>query len=387
METLFLIKYGEISLKGKNRPQFEARLVENIRKKFSHLPIRINYKIGRVYLFCEEEQAEAVEKGLAGIFGIISFAKSIKTEKDISAICRAALELAGTAQDKSEHLSFKIEARRTDKSFPLSSYRIACEVGDYLTQNQPGLVVDVRRPQLTLFIEIREKAYLYGAGTRGLRGLPVGCNGKGLLLLSGGIDSPVAGFLTAKRGLFIDAVYFHTHPFAPEGAREKVLALARVLNAFIPGFRLFVVNFTPLQVAIKEKAFYKAITLMSRASMMRIAELIALKEKTAVLITGECLGQVASQTPESLRFTESFTSLPVLRPLISMDKIEIIDLARAIGTFEISTRPFDDCCTIFAPQHPIIKPDALRLGEEYSLLELDRLIEEAADSVEKIDIG
>jgi tRNA uracil 4-sulfurtransferase len=212
--------------------------------------------------------------------------------------------------------------------------------------------------------------------------LPAGCNGRSLLLLSGGIDSPVAGFLMAKRGLFMDAVYFHTHPFTSEQTKEKVRDIARVLRRFIPGLRLFTVNFTPIQVKIKEQAAPNTVTLMARRCMMRIAEQIAYGKRSTAIVTGECLGQVASQTPESLRFTGEAIGLPVLRPLIGLDKNEIIDLARRLHTYDISIRPYDDCCTIFAPAHPLTKPDTAALNNEFAALGLETLMDEAANTFE-----
>jgi thiamine biosynthesis protein ThiI len=390
MENAFLIKYGEISLKGNNRPYFENKLVANIRKHLASWRVSVKLKVGRVYVHYEEADAEAVKSELARIFGIISFARTIKTDKNFESLRAAAEVLAGEALSLGaaagkERVSFKVEARRTDKSFPLSSYEIVCQLGDFLARQFPALSVDVRRPDWTLSVEIRERAYLYGPLQPGLGGLPVGCSGRGLLLLSGGIDSPVAGFLMAKRGLEIDALYFHTPPFTPEQSKEKVIALARALRVFVPGLTLFVANFSEVQVAVKEKAFHKAVTLQSRAAMILIARQVARRERATVLVTGECLGQVASQTPESLAFTESFSDRPILRPLIGMDKNEIIEKAKRIGTFDISTRPFADCCTLFAPEHPLIKPDRETLRAEFLLLGLDPLLEKAVLSVEKIE--
>ncbi len=385
MENAFLLKYGEISLKGKNRPFFERMLVSNIRRQLGAFAVRVTQRVGRIYVHYQEAEADGVRHELGKIFGVISYARTVRCGKTFEELCAAGLVLAREALTSRASLTFKIEARRTDKSFPLSSYDIACRLGDYLSAECPGLAVNVRRPDWLLTVEIREQAYLYGPLTPGLCGMPVGCNGRGLLLLSGGIDSPVAGFLMAKRGLNVDAVYFHTPPFTPEGARQKVEDLTRVLRSSIPDMRLFIVDFSAVQIAIKEKAVPKTVTLMSRAAMVRIAETVAAGIRAPVLITGECLGQVASQTPESLAFTESFTLLPVLRPLISMDKNEIIDWARRIGTFDISTRPFADCCTLFAPEHPLIKPDRDKMRAEFASLALDELIEQAARTVERVD--
>jgi tRNA uracil 4-sulfurtransferase len=387
MENAFLIKYGEISLKGKNRPYFERKLVDNIKRHLAAFHIQVILRVGRIYVYCREDEEAAIREELARIFGVISFAPTVRCDKTFEDLCAAGLVLAREALASRPRLSFKIEARRTDKSFPLSSYQIACDLADYLIGQCPGLSVNVRNPDWLLSVEVRERAYLYGPLTACLRGLPVGCSGRGLLLLSGGIDSPVAGFLMAKRGIAVEAVYFHTPPFTPEGAREKVIDLVRSLKNYIPGIRLTVVDFTAVQTAIKEKAFHKAVTLMSRAAMMQIAERIARRRSMPVLITGECLGQVASQTPESLAFTESYTDMPVLRPLIGLDKTEIIELARRIGTFDISTRPFADCCTLFAPEHPIIRPDRAAMRLEFAGLGLDELMEQAALAVSEIEFN
>jgi thiamine biosynthesis protein ThiI len=386
MENAFIIKYGEISLKGNNRPYFERKLLENIKRHLSSFRVRLTHRVGRMYAYYEEAEAEGVKAELGKIFGIISYARTVSCGKTFEELGAAALILAREALERTPALTFKIEARRTDKSFPLSSYQIACQLADFLIRECPALSVNVRRPDWLLSVEIRERAYLYGPLTPCLRGLPVGCGGRGLLMLSGGIDSPVAGLLMAKRGLAVDAVYFHTPPFTPSGAREKVIDLVRVLKGYIPGIRLFIADFSGVQIAIKEKAFHKAVTLMSRAAMVLIAEKLAGRIRAPVLITGECLGQVASQTPESLAFTESFTLMPVLRPLIGMDKTEIIDLARRFGTYDISIRPFADCCTLFAPEHPIIKPDRERMRTEFHTLGLDHLIEKAAVAVEKVEV-
>ncbi|HEQ71239.1 MAG TPA: tRNA 4-thiouridine(8) synthase ThiI, partial [Spirochaetia bacterium] len=233
-ESMYVIKYGEISLKGRNRPQFEAALVANIKQKLNGLTIRIERKNGRIYLFCEPGHEAHIERGLGTVFGIVAFGRARAAEKEPAALFQVAAELAGEALSGRDGLRFKIEARRTDKSFSLTSYQIACETADALIARFPTLTVDVHHPEWTLSVEIREKAYLYGNLTRGLGGLPVGCNGRGLLLLSGGIDSPVAGFLMAKRGLAVDAVYFHTHPFTSPEVKQKVIDIAEILRRYIP---------------------------------------------------------------------------------------------------------------------------------------------------------
>jgi len=384
MQRLFLIKYGEIALKGKNRRQFENRLVRNIRYKLKEIPFEISNITGRLYISANKVYNSKISQALKQVLGIVSFVKAIKVEKNIEAITKAAHTLAKELQLSFGH-SFKIESRRTDKSFALNSYEIACQLGDYLKQELPKLKVDVNNPSWILNIEIREHAYLYGPEEKGLNGLPVGANGRGFLLLSGGIDSPVAGFFMGKRGLIVDAVYFHTHPYTSPQAKEKVKTIARLLSSFIPRLKPFIVDFTAVQMAIKENASNPAITLMARASMMRIACMLAEKHEALCIITGESLGQVASQTPESLRFTGSYSALPVFRPLIGMDKEEIIQIAKKIGTYELSIQPFPDCCTLFAPQHPLIKPDFTAMQKEFNKLDLDKLILKASHTFEFIE--
>lgn len=379
---MYLIKYGEISLKGENRKLFEKQLRKNILAKLKDIPARIDHKPGRVYLYTQKEYTRQVEHALSTVFGLVGFSKATPCQKNIDIIQEIAIQLAGNYRKNNPGRTFKIEARRTDKSFPLSSYEIACKTGAGICTAFPEFTVDVKNPDWTLSIEVREQVYMYGETFPGLRGLPAGCNGRSLLLLSGGIDSPVAGLLMAKRGLYVDAVYFHTPPYTSEKAKDKVKQLAEVLGTYIPSFKLYGVNFSEIQVCIAQHAPVKAITLFSRAHMMKIANLLAERIHATSLITGECLGQVASQTPESLRFTGSFSALPVFRPLIGMDKEEIILKARKFGTFDISTQPFDDCCTIFAPDHPLIKPKYDEIIDDFHSLQTNELIQKAVGDAE-----
>ena len=273
---------------------------------------------------------------------------------------------------------FKIEARRSDKSFFLTSYEIACRLGDVLRARFPELMVDLHHPDWTLNVEIREAAYLYGPETKAPGGLPSGSSGKGLLLLSGGIDSPVAGYLMGKRGLKLDAAYFHTPPFTSEKAKEKVEHLTHILSEYLTGTALHVVPFTETQVRIKERARSEEVTLLMRACMVNIAAIIAEKTGSICLVTGESLGQVASQTPESIRFTGHGTDFPIFRPLIGLDKEQIVSLARKIGTFETSILPYEDCCTLFSPAHPLVRPDYESMVRSFQELEADALLQKAA---------
>lgn len=334
----------------------------------------------------EAGAAEEIEGALSTTFGITGFAPVAVAPKKLPDIEAAALETARKIRSRFSGGRFKIEARRSDKGFPLSSYEIACRLGDLLRREFPDLVVDVHEPDWVLHVEIREKALLFGPVSKGPGGLPVGTAGRGTLLLSGGIDSPVAGYRMAKRGLKLGAVYFHTYPFTSDEAREKVITLARTLSPYTVGLDLWIVDFTPLQLKIKEHCGEREITLIMRACMMKIAEAITLREGGQCLITGEALSQVASQTVESMRFTGSIPELPVLRPLVGLDKEEIIDQAHRIGTFDISVLPYDDCCTLFSPDRPLIRPDFDAMREVFEGLPFDGMFEEAASTAERIEL-
>lgn len=385
MQKLFMIKYGEISLKGNNRKLFEQKLMQNINLQLRGVPHTVIRRAGRIYLQSKPPFEDTIRTVLKKVCGIVGFCEALQTEKDIEKIGEAALRIVGDLLQNRPAASFKIEARRTDKSFTHTSYQIACTIGDLLRSRYEQLSVDVSRPDWTISVEVREKAYVCGPVVGGTRGLPVGCNGKGLLLLSGGIDSPVAGFLMAKRGLHLDALYYHTHPYTSEQVLHKVKQLCGVLSGYIPHMRLLVADFTETQLAVKERGAANAVTLFSRASMMHIAARIAPRNGALCLITGESLGQVASQTPESMHFTGSFSPLPVFRPLIGLDKEDIIELAKKIGTYELSIQPFPDCCTLFAPKHPLIRPDYTALKQEFAQLEMDDLLEKTEGKVRIVE--
>jgi thiamine biosynthesis protein ThiI len=378
---LYLIKYGELQLKGENRGSFERRLCGNIRRALAP-GAQLERRHGRLLLRSGAPEAE-VRRALERTFGIVGFSKALQTEKDPERLREAALELARELA-AARGGRFKIEARRSDKSFPLDSYGIACDLGALLRESVPGLVVDLHRPDWVLNVEIRERAYLYGSPCPAPGGLPLGSSGRGLLLLSGGIDSPVAGWLMGKRGLAVDAVYFHTPPYTSEQARSKVVELRRILAEYLRGMRLFVVSLTAAQLRIRERAPLEQSTLLIRACMVRVAERLALREGHGCLITGESLGQVASQTLPALAFTGSMTRLPVLRPLIGMDKEEIVGLARRIGTFDTSILPHADCCSLFAPPHPLVKPDGELMRASFAGLEAEALLEEALQAAETV---
>jgi len=382
--ALYLVKVGEILLKLGNRRDFENRLKTDIRKRLSGMPHQVEYQPGRFFVQVAADRAGEAEEILSRTPGINGWARALRTEKTFVEIERAALAIAGAANVGAT--TFKVESRRSDKSFPLGSYELSKELGHSILEANPGLRVDLHEPGFTINVEIRDRAFIYGNPTRGVRGLPVGTQGRGLLLLSGGIDSPVAGYMMAKRGLDLEAMYFHAWPYTSKEAHDKVKDLARVLSGYTGGITLWTVPFTDIQMALKKGAREDLTTLMMRAAMMEIAHAFAARRRDTCIVTGESLGQVASQTAQNLRFTQFPTDLPVFRPLIGMDKEETIAIARAIGSFDISVRPFEDCCVIFSPKHPLLKADLERERASYEALGLGRLIEEAMAGIEKFEV-
>jgi thiamine biosynthesis protein ThiI len=376
MRLTWLIRPGELTLKGGNRKAFETILKRNLQTMLSGNDVQIDLKNGRFYLHGPESCRAVVEDALSRLMGIAGWAQTGSFAKTVEAVTEACKEEGRKLQARGV-ASFKIEARRTDKSFPLDSYELRCKCGDAVLAAVPGLKVDVHNPQALIHIEIREKAYVYGMDHKGLGGLPVGTAGRGLLLLSGGIDSPVAGFLMASRGMGIDAVHFHAYPYTSTEAQEKVVRLTKILGAYTMGIRLFTVGFTKVQMRIKEAAPLPWSTVLLRMAMMECAEKIARKIKNKCLITGESLSQVASQTIENLTCTQSRIKLPVLRPLIGADKDAITRKAKQIGTYSTSIEPYEDCCVLFSPSHPILRGDPAEAISLYESLELEPLIEEA----------
>ena len=374
---VFLVKYGEISLKGANRRQFEERLIEQIHRQLAGTAHRVRRAWGRLFVEDYADSA-AVARALGDTFGIVSYAEAAMVARDADLLDAAAVELAGRLAASAAAPTFKIEARRSDKDYPQTSYQIACRLGDLIRTALPALRVDVRAPGFVLSVEVRDRIYLYGPPSPGRGGLPVGASARGLLLLSGGIDSPVAGYLMGKRGMPLDHVYFHSWPYTSDEALAKVERLADHLARYVPDARLCAISFTAVLERIKQRAPDRFATLLLRACMMRAATLVARRTGAAALITGESLGQVASQTGEAIAFTDSTSELPVLRPLIGLDKEEIVRTARAIGTFETSTLPYPDCCTLFAAKHPVLRPDPARMHDALRALDADDLIAAAA---------
>ena len=383
-DDLFLVKYGEIALKKRNRGAFVKSLKDSIHAKLPGLQFAVYETFHRVFVRFPPEHEKAISTALSRTFGVVAFCKALQVDTEMPAIESAACGLAEGFIAAGMGKTFKVEARRADKGFPLTSYEIACRLGELLLEQFPGLTVDVHTPEWVMNVEIREHAYLYGPSIDGPYGLPNGSSGTGLLLLSGGIDSPVAGWMMAKRGMALEAVYFHSAPFTSEKAREKVETLVRILSAWVPGIALYVVPFTPLLARIKEKAIDEEVTLLLRACMTRFATLLAERSGAMCLVTGESLGQVASQTVESMHFTGSFTDLPLFRPLVGMNKEEIIAIARRIETFETSNLPYADCCVLFSPAHPLIHPNPRKMKLSFSHLNAEPLLREALEQTEKV---
>ena len=345
--------------------------------------VKVRLTNGRFFIESKEENSMLVENALSHLIGISGWAKTQTCEKQADLVLKCAVE-EGKKIKQAGAKTFKIDARRTDKSFSLNSYELCCRAADIIVEDLGGLKVDIHNPDDVIRIEIREKAYIYSGGQKGLGGLPVGSAARGLLLLSGGIDSPVAGFLMAARGMSIDAIHFHTYPYTSIEAKEKTIRLAKIAGSYCLGIRLYILNFTAVQMRIKERAPAEWGTVLLRMAMMEAAEKAALKIKNKCIITGESLSQVASQTIENLNCTQSRVKLPVLRPLIGMDKQSIIKTAKEIGTYETSIEPHVDCCMLFSPKHPILHGDVNEANALYESLELMDLIEEALQNYEVV---
>ena len=353
MKHVILVRYGEISLKGLNRNYFIDLLVKNIRNTLKRFEsVKVQKIQGRIIVHLSEEDLEGALEAVTKVFGIVSVSPAIVVESDIEVIEKATLEQANAADFK----TFRITAKRGDKRFPIQSPELGRRLGAVVLRNIPDIKVDMHTPDMNLWVEVREETYIYHKFIQCNGGLPVGCSGKTALLLSGGIDSPVAGYMMAKRGVELIGVYFHSFPFTSDRAKEKVVDLAKIVSGYCGKVTLYVVPFTEIQTKIVEVCPERQTTIIIRRYMMRIAQEIARRNGAMSLTTGESLGQVASQTQEGLGATNAVVDLPVFRPLIGMDKQEIVTIAERIGTFETSILPYEDCCTIFVPKHPETKP-------------------------------
>ena len=380
MKNVLLVRMGEIFLKGDNRMFFIKALVRHIKKAVDGTGASVELTQGRIFLRDITDMEDVIRR-VTRVFGVHSVSPVVQCEKTMDAICREAVEmmkpLSGT---------FKCAARRADKRFPLDSMQINEEVGYQVLTACPQLTVDVHKPQHELNIEVRENAYLYVEKIPAVGGMPVGTNGKAMLLLSGGIDSPVAGYMIAKRGVQLNCIHYHSFPFTSEQAKQKVIDLAKQLSAYAGPIRMYVVPFTELQQELYQKCPESQLTILMRRYMMRIANRIAHRANCSALITGESIGQVASQTMDGLCCTNAVCDMPVFRPLIGFDKTEIMDYAEKIGTYETSILPYEDCCTIFTPKHPQTKPRVEQLIESEKLIDGEGLIRRALEGIEILNI-
>ena len=380
---IYLAKIGELTLKGSNIKEFENLLKHNAAKYIEGLGCNITLRAGRLYIDCDESAAQRVEFMLSHLIGITGWAKAAVCEKTIEDINRTVFEIAKKEAERGCK-TFKIDARRSDKNFPLNSYQICCEAaGDV----EAIMKVDVHKPDTILYVEVRERVFVFADSNIGCRGLPVGSSGKGLLLLSGGLDSPVAGYRMLRRGMKIECCYFHSYPYTSEEAKQKVVDLAQKLAYYGITTYLNVIPFTEVQMRIKERAPDSWSTLMLRVCMMKLANRLTRRCNAKCIITGESVGQVASQTIENMTVTEHFAEFPLLRPLCGMDKEEIIKDSYFIGTYDISILPYEDCCVLFSPRHPVLRAASEEAEKIYSSLEVEQLIDKAYKEREIIKLS
>ncbi len=386
MNDILLLKLGEVVLKGLNRRSFEQKLVGNIRRRLLGLGnFQVSIMQSTIYVEAVDEAADmdAAFSAMQDVFGIVKISRAAACEKDRDAIARLAIEYL-----REEMLcakSFKVESKRSDKRFPMTSIQLSQYVGGELAEAYPNCVVDVHNPELVVNVEVRDlAAYVHAAPVDGAGGMPVGSNGVAVSLLSGGIDSPVSTYMIAKRGVRLIPVHFFSFPYTSQQAKEKVIELGRQLTAYCGGMTLEVVPFTRIQEEIRDKCPEEYFTLIMRRFMMRIAEAIAAHNGGRAIVTGENLGQVASQTMEAMAVTQAVTTLPVLQPLIGMDKEEIVRFARKIGTFDTSILPYEDCCTVFTPRHPKTHPKLAEVEQAETALNVSALVEEALNNREQI---
>ena len=385
----FLIKYAEIGVKGKNRFLFEDALVAHIRHALKRLDgdFIVSKESGRIYATAQSEfEFDEVVESLSRIFGIAAICPMVQVEDNgYEDLKQQVLTYVDQYYDD-KHFTFKVYARRGNKRYPVNSEQINRDLGEVILHTFPDTKVDVHKPEVMLYVEVRNKINIYSRIIPGPGGMPVGTNGKAMLLLSGGIDSPVAGYMIAKRGVKIDAVYFHAPPYTSERAKEKVIDLAKLVSKYSGPVHLHIVNFTDIQLYIYDKCPHEELTIIMRRYMMRIAEHLAGEAGAQALITGESIGQVASQTMQSLAATDAACTIPVFRPVIGFDKQEIVDVSEKIGTYETSVLPFEDCCTIFVAKHPVTKPSIKMIERSEEKLEekIDELVETAIRTVEKV---
>lgn len=389
-DNVLIVKYGEIAVRGNNRKFFIERLLRTIRKNLDD--------IGDFYVVKEQGRLIVEDRGgeldfdkviprILCIMGIIGVSPGVRVRNqeldNLKKVCAEHIRSIGADKYK----TFKIETKRSNKNYPLESREVSAAVGEYILDEFPDFTVDVHNPELTVYIELRNDAYVYSELIKGLGGLPVGSSGKGIVMLSGGIDSPVSAFMMAKRGVEVEGVYFNSPPYTSERAKQKVVDLAERLTMFTGGFKLYVVPFTDLQLYLLENVPHDKLTIFLKRAMTRVACILGERDGALAVITGDSVGQVASQTMQGLHAISAAATMPILRPLAGFDKQEIVDIARKIGTFDISVRPYEDCCTIFVAKHPETKPKTSVIEKiESKLTELDRYINEAVEKAEIIEL-
>lgn len=390
--STFLLKYGEIGIKGKNRHLFEDALVRQVRRALKNVDgeFEVHKAQARIYVECiGDYDYEETVGHLKRVFGLVGICPVVRMEdKGFEELKKDVVAYMGEMYPD-RNLTFKVETRRAKKSYPKNSMEISCDLGEAVLDAFPEIRVDVHHPDVLLNVEVRgDGIYVYSQIIPGAGGMPVGTNGTAMLLLSGGIDSPVAGYMIAKRGVGIEATYFHAPPYTSERAKQKVVDLAKIVAKYAGPVKLHVVNFTDIQLYIYDQCPHDELTIIMRRYMMRIAEHFAKENGCLGLITGESIGQVASQTMQSLAATNDVCTIPVYRPVIGFDKQEIVDIAEKIGTFETSIQPFEDCCTIFVAKHPVTKPnvEVIRRSEEKLCEKIDELVKTAIDTVEVIEV-
>ena len=385
----FLVKYGEIGVKGKNRYLFEDALMKQIRIALTTVEgeFVVSKELGRIYVDADKDYDEdELISALTKVFGIVAVCPMVRIEdKDFENLKKAVVEYMDKVYENKK-ITFKVDTRRADKNYPGTSETINADLGEAILNAFPEIRVDVRKPDVLLKVEIRRYINIYSLSIPGPGGMPIGTNGRAMLLLSGGIDSPVAGYMIAKRGVTVEAVYFHAPPYTSERAKQKVIDLAQIVSQYAGPINLHIVNFTDIQLYIYENCPHEELTIIMRRYMMKIAERIGRSNQDMALITGESIGQVASQTVQSLVTTNEVCTMPVFRPLIGFDKQEIVEIAEKIGSYETSIQPYEDCCTIFVAKHPVTKPDLdhIHQSEEKLSEKIDALVEEAIATKERV---
>ena len=387
MQWLLAVSFGEIFLKGRNRNTFYKTATNNIKRNIKDIGYEDMYsESSKLYIKANRKDFDRLTEEIKKVFGIVYISEVVKCEKTLEDISKTSKEMI-KYYEKEKDLTFKVESKRTDKSFSLTSPELNAKIGADILKGYNDLKVDIHNPDFTVFIDVKSSAYIYIKRTRGLGGLPLGSSGEGLLLLSGGIDSPVAGFMMAKRGMNINAIHFHSYPFTSKRAHQKAMDLAKILSKYTGKMTVYSINLAEIYKAISKNCPRRETTILSRRFMMRIASKISEKYEYQALITGESLGQVASQTIESMSVINETSKYPILRPLIAMDKKDIIEISEKIGSYEKAIEPYDDCCSIFAPDSPVTKPKLKYIEKSEENLDIESLEDEAINNMEIIEIA